>query len=69
VRVQILPVGGATYYDVAPVNLSIPSKQSVVLDSEITLSAPASGSDKLFAWSLPSGATVDYVINGVERDQ
>jgi hypothetical protein len=48
-------------------NLKIAPKATVVLDDEITLQKTDTSQDGLLAYAL-SGATVDYVVNGVEKD-
>lgn len=53
-------------YEITPLDLSIPAKSQVVLDSEITLQVTNSVQDELRGKA--SGNDVAYVINGMERD-
>ena len=58
-----------TSYRIAPKDMMLPAGMSFVDDSEITLegSATTNGEDRVRG-SVNSGATVDCVISGVERD-
>jgi hypothetical protein len=63
--IRLKPANGTPLYQISPVDISIPAKGQVVLDTEVTMDLSAL--DQI--WGKASNAsTIDYIINGLERD-
>jgi hypothetical protein len=63
--IRLKPANGANLYQISPIDVSIPPKGQVVLDSEITIDLSAL--DQI--WGKAGAVTsVDFIINGLERD-
>jgi hypothetical protein len=65
VNVRIKPANGTPLFYLAPLDISIPSKGQLVLDTEITLNLQALDQIHLKASVIN---VLDYVLNGLERD-